>query len=305
MKIGILGGGSIGLHLAVQLQMAGKEPVVICRQRLQAEEIRANGITYTRLDGSTKNVKVHATDIEETLAFDWVLLAVKQPQIGAVIPYLRRLAVNQSFSLICFQNGIGHEQALLEQLSEIPAYFAVTTEGAFKESLSAVRHTGQGTTWIGKWNAPVSGAPQLEELMGLFQQTELQVIPEDRVRERVWKKLIINACINPLTALLGLKNGELLDSPYTLDAMKMLFEEAKKVAELEDIKIDTQFMQEIVTVCRNTYGNKSSMLQDIEASRITEIQYINGAIERIAKKHGSTVSYHSLIVRLIQAKQQK
>lgn len=292
------------MHLAAQLKMAGKEPVVICRQRLQAESIRSNGLTYSRLDGSMENLKVHAIHIEETIPFDWVFLTVKQPQIESAITYLHRLG-ERSFSLLCFQNGIGHEEAVMEELPEIPAYFAVTTEGSCKEGFTSVRHTGHGATWIGKWKAPVSADPKVKELLGLFERTDLQIIPEDNIRERVWKKLVINACINPLTALLGIKNGELLESQYTLDAMTMLFEEAKRTAVLEDIKIDSQFMQEIVTVCRNTYGNKSSMLQDIEAGRITEIQYINGAIERIAEKHGSSVFYHSLIVRLIQAKQQK
>ncbi|RXT14992.1 ketopantoate reductase family protein [Ammoniphilus sp. CFH 90114] len=299
MRIGILGGGAMGLHIAAQLSLVGKDPVVICRQKLQAESIRSNGLTYTKLDGSDECLKVETIDIEESIALDWVILAVKQPQVESAIHYLHK-KVTQPFSLLCFQNGMGHVEILTERLPDLSTFYAVTTEGACKVGPSAVRHTGKGVTWVGQRDPSTSSSDSLEKCLSLFRGTSMEMIPEDKIMERMWKKLVINACINPLTALLGIKNGQLIESKEGIKAMTLLFEEARTVAELEGVEIDSEFMQEIVKVCRNTYENKSSMLQDIEAGRRTEIKYINGAIERMAKKHGKEAPHHALMVRIIQ-----
>ncbi|WP_134700257.1 ketopantoate reductase family protein [Ammoniphilus sp. YIM 78166] len=303
MNIGILGAGSLGLHLAGQLSMAGKDPIVVCRSREQAQQLNKEGLTYRQLEGRSVQLNIRATsvvDIPQTI--DWLLLTVKQPQLEEALAYASHLKA--PFSFICFQNGIGHETLISNQFPTTPVYFAVTTEGAYRDAQDSVRHTGKGITWIGKWRAPISEDPSFQFVKNLFSNTSLHVVGEDQIEQRVWKKLIINSCINPLTALLGVKNGLLLESPYAGQAMGMLFEEARLIAELEGIKIDPSFLQEIVTVCRNTYENKSSMLQDIEAGRKTEIEFITGAIEKTASKHEKTVYYHALLKQLVLAKQE-
>jgi len=171
--------------------------------------------------------------------------------------------------------------------------------------LDRIRHTGKGTTWIGP-SQKMRGQDWKESwpLINIFTGSQLDVSFEDQIAERIWKKLIINSCINPLTGILRVKNGWLVESPYTLGIMESLFQEAAKVAEKEGIGIERSFLQEIVIVCRNTYHNKSSMLQDLEAGRNTEIDYINGAIKKIADKHRINVPYHTMMIQLVQARQQ-
>jgi len=306
MTIGIFGAGSIGLHLASQLFLAGKNPTVICRTPKQADLLRGNGLFYTQLDGTEEKLIIDAVTVEKChLPLDYLFITVKQHQLKDVLPILEKLPIHPSTRIIAFQNGIGHEELLRQVFPQHPLFLSVTTEGAYREQLDRIRHTGKGTTWIGP-SQKMRGQDWKESwpLINIFKGSQLDVSLEDQIAERIWKKLIINSCINPLTGILRVKNGWLVESPYTLGIMESLFQEAAKVAEKEGIGIERSFLQEIVIVCRNTYHNKSSMLQDLEAGRNTEIDYINGAIKKIADKHRINVPYHTMMIQLVQARQQ-
>ncbi len=303
MNIGVMGAGSIGLHLSAQLWLGGLKVTVICRQPDQASYINEYGLTYIDLDDQAQQIPVQACSLLDTPEpWDWIFLTVKQPQISSAISYLQNTRGTQR--ILCFQNGIGHQERLKEELPHAKIYVAVTTEGAYRQSPANVRHTGSGLTSLGAWDEGDSDHHHdLQELVKLFSKTEMKIHIEDTIKERIWKKLIVNSCINPLTALLGITNGMLLESPPATQALEKLFMEAQEVAQLEGTKIGPLFLQEIVNVCRNTYLNKSSMLQDIEAGRETEIEFINGAIVRTGQQHGFHAIQHSLVRDLILARQ--
>lgn len=303
MNIAVMGAGSIGLHLAGQLWMGGHKVTVICRQSEQASYLNENGLTYINFEGHTHQIPVEAISLlDGPESWDWIFLTVKQTQIPSAISYLKN--ITGTLRILCFQNGIGHQERIKEELPHAKIYAAITTEGAYRLSPAAVRHTGRGLTAFGTWEEG-EGEQDLHEINMIFAKMTMRAQIDEVIRERIWKKLIINSCINPLTALLEVTNGKLLDLPSAKHVMEKLFLEAQEVARLEGIKIDSSFLQEIVNVCRNTYVNKSSMLQDIEAGRETEIEYINSAIVRMGRQHGFQAVQHSLIKDLIIAKQTK
>ena len=303
MKIAVLGAGSMGLHLAVQLHIAGHQVVVVCRSKEQAKEIKAKGIHYIQLDGSAQEQFIHVKSIDESLeGIDWIFLTVKQTQILSTIPFLKK--IDPKVPILCFQNGLGHEELLRTYLPSLSIYYAITTEGAYRKSPRSVQHSGKGETYIGTLNSNQTSEGVLTKLANVLGDSSLRVQVERNMKERVWRKLIINSCINPLTALLQVTNGALLETEYTMKTMEALLQEAVTLTQREGMDIDLGFLQDIVQVCRNTYHNRSSMLQDIEAGRETEIQFINGAIKRTAEQLGVSVPTHSLLVNLILAKQQ-
>lgn len=111
-----------------------------------------------------------------------------------------------------------------------------------------------------------------------------------------------NALINPLTALFDIPNGALLDSPDTLKLMRELFEEASAVAFANGQKMGETDWQEIVTICRNTSRNHSSMLQDVKRQKRTEVESINGYLVARGKEAGITTPLHEVLLRLILLK---
>lgn len=303
MRIAVLGAGSIGLHLAAQLQIAGIDVILVCRGKEQAQRIKEKGIDYIGLDGSNLQLFLQVQSIEELLEdIDWIFLTVKQTHLLSIIPFLK--VIDPKVPILCFQNGLGHEEVLKVHLPLISIYYAITTEGAYRTSVRSVQHTGSGHTYVGSLHGDGQSQHVLQALTKTLKSSTLDFQPESNMKERIWKKLFINSCINPLTALLHIPNGRLLENSLTLNMMDALLKEAITVAEREGIIIRPSFLQDIVQVCRNTYGNRSSMLQDIEAGRETEIQFINGTIVRMAEQWGIAVPTHSLMVNLILAKQQ-
>ncbi|WP_231587001.1 ketopantoate reductase C-terminal domain-containing protein [Paenibacillus sp. E194] len=118
----------------------------------------------------------------------------------------------------------------------------------------------------------------------------------------VYQKLLANVIINPLTAVLRIKNGQLLLQEDRLSLMKELFGEAAAVYRAAHISIDEEKdWERVVQVCRMTSSNSSSMLQDVEAGRRTEIEAITGALIRMADRYEVAVPLHRMMYRLILA----
>jgi 2-dehydropantoate 2-reductase len=118
----------------------------------------------------------------------------------------------------------------------------------------------------------------------------------------VWGKLVINSAINPLTALLRIPNGELLNRPLTRALMRALAEETAAVASAEKIKLPfNDAVSAVEDVARKTAENHSSMLQDVQRGAPTEIDAICGAISRIGKEHQIATPINDACWQLIQA----
>jgi 2-dehydropantoate 2-reductase len=117
----------------------------------------------------------------------------------------------------------------------------------------------------------------------------------------VWNKLIINSVINPLTALLRIRNGELPLTEPRRQLMRGLLAEAREAAAGEGVPTRDDLWEQIVQVCANTAANSSSMLQDVAEGRKTEIAWINGAMIGLARLRGIPMPLHETICRLIEA----
>jgi 2-dehydropantoate 2-reductase len=102
------------------------------------------------------------------------------------------------------------------------------------------------------------------------------------------EKLLVNAAINPVTALFKVENGMLLENPHYLNMMEFLFEESIQVLGLQKQK--ERLLEDLYRVCRNTKNNRSSMLRDIDSGRKTEIDSISGYILRLGKQKGIDTS---------------
>ncbi|HJV44833.1 MAG TPA: 2-dehydropantoate 2-reductase [Bacillota bacterium] len=306
MRIGIVGAGAMGMHLAAQLYMAGRDVTLICRTREQSDLIGKHGLDYWN-DENQKKLFIPAQTGLEQVAFDIVLITVKQTHLPVLLPSLSQYAISNPTVFVCFQNGMGHEDILRRSLPSTSVFLAVTTEGALKEGSHSVRHTGKGTTWIGSVQGKamdLSIQIKIQELVDLFSGSGMIVESQTDIYDKMWRKLLVNACINPLTAILKVRNGQLIESRASTSLMERLFHEGRIIAQREGIEIEKDFLQEIIDVCRNTYHNKSSMLQDIEANLVTEIDYINGALKRLADSWGIEAPYNRMVMDMVLAIQE-
>ena len=192
-------------------------------------------------------------------------------------------------SIILLQNGMGNEEIVAGLFPGVRLYSAVTTDGVWRERPFAITRTGIGTTWIGRSDGAVSDDDD-RDLFESLPHTVLTIEYSRDIRTRQWQKLAVNCIINPLTALSGCRNGELAANVDLERLLPALADEIAAVATAEGIPVSTaDIAGQTRDVLTATAANRSSMLQDIEAGRRTEIDSINGYVCRRALVHGIAV----------------
>ncbi len=300
-KTVVLGGGSLGLLLAGKLCAAGLKCVVWTRTREQAARLNEDGLIVEERGGeSAVRLPAVACAWEDAApAAGIVLLAVKQPALTERL--LKRLAelVPPGGTVVPFQNGVGHIEALREALPGREIVVAVTTEGALRTEANRVRHTGAGDIRLG--DDGLSRPERLIAVERMLTQAGFSVFLSKQLDKETMRKLLINAVINPITAILRIPNGGIAESPERLALAKALFRETFEVLGPHGLDGESDLWQAVLRVCEATAGNRSSMLQDVEAGRATEIDSINGAIARMAAKQGLDAPWNRAVTALVKA----
>jgi 2-dehydropantoate 2-reductase len=308
-EITVMGGGALGLLLAGKLAAAGQAVTLWTRTKEQAVRVGQQGITIDCFGQDTPLVvQVNALPAEEVPSgfAGNVLLTVKQTAItSSLLGFLTR-TVSEHAAVTLFQNGIGHIESVAAALPGRQLLAAVTTEGALRTGMSSVRHTGKGETWIGQPLTSI-GSPQSasheETLVRVMKQAGFSVFVSNAIRERMLRKLLINAVINPLTALWRVPNGELPATPERRTVMETLFRETADVLWPHGLQGTewSELWHNVLGVCTSTANNRSSMLQDVLAGRQTEINALNGAICRMAASEGKEAPWNTAVTALVKA----
>lgn len=317
MKIDIIGAGSLGLLLAGKLIVSGAEIRLWCRTADQSKALETKGLTinddgveYVILPGN-KFMAAPVSRYAEThlrQPGDWTVLTVKQNALHHELPEILLPLRESCMQLVCFQNGYGHLEMLQELLPKAMIWTAVTTEAANRKTWTEVVHAGKGETYIGEAKYSQKNGEEREErdvsggisLIETLTAAGFSASMSKEVDTMIYRKLLINAVINPLTAIWRIPNGELLSSESRVLIMKELYEETIAVYEACGIAYEIHAWESILQVCRSTSGNISSMLADVLASKVTEIRWINGSIVGMAERSGVEVPTNRLICRLIE-----
>jgi len=302
MPVAVLGGGSLGLLLAGRLKESGCDCILWTRTRDQASLLNREGLTMENQAGNvTHRIRIEASSLEEASLFvnGIVLLTVKQTALTASFIAGLATVIPVGGTLVLFQNGIGHHELLKEALPGRKLIMAITTEGALRLNPAAVRHTGAGDIQIGDDDETKKN--ELLSLERMLKQAGFSVYMSKKLEQAIIRKLLINSVINPLTAILRIRNGELTKSTDRMDLMKSIFLESFGILNELGIGDEAELWNTVIQVCASTGHNQSSMLQDVLAGKETEIDYINGAICRIAAKQGKPAPLNSTVTALVKA----
>jgi 2-dehydropantoate 2-reductase len=297
MKIGIIGAGAMGSLFGGKLAQAGAEVLLYDISRTHVETVNAKGLSIEELDGKTTLVRLKATVVPADLAdADVLLIFVKSSATAAAARQFAALAKPGAIA-VTLQNGLGNEQILREAFGAERTAAGVTSQGATFLGPGRVRHAGVGPTHL-----CLSDNTKLAPLVEALGKAGFETHLEKSIDSLVWSKLVINAGINALTALTGLPNGRLLDFPQTRALMGDLVAEAVRVAQARGVPLSyTEPLAMVYTVAEKTGRNRSSMLQDFDRRRPSEIDFINGAIVRQAEGLGLEAPVNRTVTRLVQA----
>ena len=281
LNVTIIGAGSIGLLVAAKLAMNGQVVTVVCRRKHQADQLR-KGINYINHD-KTQCVKVQATYHLSSKKTDLLIVAVKSNQVPSVLSLIQEVYQDPNLPDILFiQNGMGHLSYI--ELLHHNVLVGVVEHGALKIDERTVEHTGDGIIRLSAY----SGVPNV---LTALSSEDFPVHYEHDWYEMLAKKLVINCAINPLSSIYGVLNGELLQNARFYSLMRELVKEACEVLELEF----ERSWNDVQLVCRKTSANTSSMLADIQAGRLTEIDAITGYVLKEAEARGKYVPFSRFV----------
>ncbi|MDO3409196.1 2-dehydropantoate 2-reductase [Saccharibacillus sp. CPCC 101409] len=307
MKIGVIGGGSLGLLFAAYAAKAGGEVELYTRSGRQADRLEAEGIELqTGEENSSFTVAPERFAARPIAGFArpeaqdrWILLAVKQKDLSDELIDTLRAGIRSGDRLLCLQNGVGHLERLDASLPGIPVYAALTTEGARRLSDRSVFHAGRGVTSFGMPGRRIEGEAE-KNLARLFEKAGLSMSASNEIETLIYRKLAINAVVNPLTAIWNVPNGGLLASQERLSLMRGVFDEIARVYAAAGIAGADGWWEEVLGVCRATAANRSSMLEDVSAGRETEAPWISGGVCELARRFGADAPLSGMLLRLVQ-----
>ncbi|OES43705.1 ketopantoate reductase family protein [Domibacillus iocasae] len=284
MNIHIIGGGAIGLFFASQWSRHHHVTVQTrtCEQR---ERLEMDGIRV--IENNQESVYLIKTAEYTPAETDLVVVAVKQYHLNEVLKELP-----DAGSLLFIQNGLSHLEKI-QHLLHPNIYAASVTHGIAKIDGRTVQVNGRGTTKM----ACVKG--ENERISHVLETPGFSFQWEPDVYEMLVGKMAANAVINPLTALLNVRNGELVENSEYCAAVETLCAEFAAVFPYQTKEAVTQ---SVFAVCRKTALNESSMLSDMKAGRMTELNAIVGVLLNEAARNNIQVPAFSILYNLVKGK---
>ncbi|MFD1031074.1 ketopantoate reductase family protein [Metaplanococcus flavidus] len=258
MNFVVIGAGAVGMLTASLLKEAGCGVLLITRRREQAELINKQGITK---DGKVHYIKASA-EWDKIPANAYMLITVKYSHLPEIISALKRKSLDNP--VVFMQNGMMHLE-MLRNLPQKNIAAGIVEHGALKVSETEVRHTGRG---IFKF-ALLRGDE--ERFLPLLKINGVKAEWHKDSDKMLLRKVLLNSMINPLTALLSVKNGELLSNPHAYELLKNVYTELYTgFPEIEKLLP----FEQVTALCAATAENTSSMLADKLAGRQLELDTI-------------------------------
>ncbi|MBD6620495.1 2-dehydropantoate 2-reductase [Komarekiella sp. 'clone 1'] len=300
MKICIVGAGAIGGYLGAKLALAGEAVTLIARGS-HLEAIQKNGLRLIMADGSSQiaTPTLATSDIYQAVKQDVVILAVKAQSVAAIAPSLPSL-YNAHTIVVTAQNGVpwwyfrqhGGEYEGTRIHSVDPDGIIETHIGAERVigcvvypatqivEPGVIKHIEGDRFTLGEIDG--SKTERIQLLAQALKQAGFKAPVRNQIRTEIWIKLWGNLAFNPISALTGATLEQICQYPLTRELARQMMREAQAIAEKLDIKFGISLEQRI-NGAENVGAHKTSMLQDIEAGRSTEIEAIVGAVAELGQ----------------------
>jgi 2-dehydropantoate 2-reductase len=297
-RVCVVGCGAVGSLFAASL--AQLDDVEVWAYDLDAEHVRAIEEHGLRLSGAGELVgRPHATtDAAKLPPCELGIVATKSMHTDAAVGAAAHAFVNGAVCSV--QNGLGNEETIAEH---VPRVIRGTTFPAGRiVAPGHVQWDVKGDTTIGPFEPSPAAMAEVERLAEACTRAGLPTDAVADARGPQWRKVIFNAATNPVGALTGLTHGRVCEDSGLRRLVSGLVDEGEAVAAAQEIVLDAEPEELIDYAARHevAYEHKASMLQDVEARRQTEIDYLNGGIVRFGRRHGIATPLNAAVTALIK-----
>jgi 2-dehydropantoate 2-reductase len=275
MRVAVLGTGALGCVFSARLaELAEVWMLGTWQEGLAA--VQRNGVWIEEPDGRVHAERVLTSNNPSAVpTADIALILVKSYQTDRAAAWAGQV-LHASGLAVTLQNGLDNGTKIAAAVGENRMALGVTYVGATLLGPGRARLVANLPTYVGTQD---SIATSVSGFVSLLREAGLEAHATDAIQGRLWAKAIANAAINPLTALWRVTNGEVLVGDDRRSVMATLVQEAVGVALASGVMSPfDDAVAYVESVCRATAANRSSMLQDVERGRPTEIDSINGVI---------------------------
>jgi len=298
MKIVVLGAGAVGLTIAAKLSRVA-EVHAVTRKR-HADAVREQGLLMTGIWGEG----TYRFSCSEDIPFAWqaadcYILTAKSTDTETIC---RQFAdAIRGRDLMSLQNGIGNEEIIGQFTDRIIGGMIIT---GFEWRGDAAVHVSVEAAPMKIGRFPSGTDETVERLADLLVAAGIRAETTDNIRSDLWYKTLYNCALNPLGAIMNVPYGALFD-PHARAIIAEIIGELYQVAEAEGITLPLEtpeaYLEYLWTVqLPATAAHHSSMLQDLAHGRKTEIDFMNGVVAALARRHGLNAPYNACIAELIR-----
>lgn len=298
MRICVVGCGAVGSLFAAHL--AGLDDVEVWAYDLSRSHVDAINEGGLRLTGAGD---VHArlratTEAAELPACDFGIVATKAMHTEAAIAATARAFAGGAVATV--QNGVGNEEVVARHVARVIRGTTFPAGKILEPGL--VQWDVRGDTTLGPFEPSPAPAEEVERLADACTRGGMPTHAVPDARPAQWRKVIFNAATNPVGALTGLTHGRVCERPDLRALVSALVDEGKAVANAQGIVLDADPEQLIDHAARPdvAHGHKANMLQDVEARRATEIDYLNGGIGRFGRQLGVATPLNDAVTALVK-----
>jgi len=307
MRIAIIGVGSIGGVLLGCL--SDTDARILCVSRGQTTSILKEGLIMKTPEGAMEAIPSGRYDVFDSHwdeneigqiePVDVAIISGKSHSTNELATISKKL-LDEDGLVVSIQNGLGNVELLANRFGVERSLAGSTTHSAWRSDEGVVNWSGRGSIELGNLNGSDANGKSLE-LVGYLGNAGLNPQWSNKIRGVLWRKLLINVAINPICAIVGVRNGTLAREPLLWEQAIQTMKEAELVAkssgvDLEDLDIE-QCLREVVS---NTSENRVSMLQDIMAGKKTEIEVLCGAVVQRGEEFGIPTPMNQMLLALIK-----
>ena len=298
MRVCVVGCGAVGSLFAANL--AQLADVDVWGYDVSVDHVAAINQRGLRLSGAGDVVgRLRATsDPRELPPCDFGIVATKAMHTGAAIAATAHAFAAGAVASV--QNGVGNEETIAERVARVIR--GTTFPAGRIVAPGHVQWDVKGDTTIGPFEPRPAAMEEIRRLAEACTRAGMPTHAVPDARGAQWRKVIFNAATNPVGALTGLTHGQICEDAALRRLVSALVAEGKAVCAAQGIELDAEPETLIDHAARPdvAYGHKASMLQDVEARRPTEIDWLNGGVARFGREHGVPTPLNEALAALVK-----
>ena len=305
LNVAVLGAGAMGCLFGGLLAEKGLKVTLIDVWKEHIDAINKNGLKMDGYGGD-RFIKINATNDPKSISpVDVVIVMCKATALEQALTNAKNI-VGDKTVLMSFQNGIGHEAIMQNIVGVNKVLGGTTTQASNILGPGHIKNHASLPSWIGEYEGGLSD--RVKDIAETFTAYGLETIASDNVKKRKWMKLFALTAVGPLSAIFDMHHTELYvtnkESKLARELGKQIILETRKVAQADGVEVsEDECLEMFLKIVDSNQTNKSSMAFDIQFKRKSEIDFINGSVSKIGKKHGVPTPLNDMLYKIIKVKE--